>query len=139
MNLLRRIRNDGNFRNEGERRGAEILSRLGHVLVCHNYHVRFAEIDLITICGDFVHYVEVKNFTCSTAVHPLETLTGHKIKKMRLASACFVRDCEQMSLLLKAKNTVSKELIPYIVSLQPSFDLLWVKKDEDFEYFQSLF
>ncbi|MDH5656515.1 MAG: YraN family protein [Spirochaetia bacterium] len=126
------------YRHEGERVAAQILECEGHVIVCRNFHVRFAEIDLITYRGEMIHFIEVKSYKNSDFVHPLETLTGHKIQKMRLAAKVFLSGYDSF---VSGKTTVkiSQEIIPDIVALQPSFDLVWVRDSGNFEYFSELF
>ena len=72
-------------------------------------------------------------------MHPLEAFTGHKINKMRRASKVFYQSYMNHVRSGIKDSTFDKIIIIDIVSLDMSFDLIWVKEDNVFEYFPSLF
>lgn len=86
-----------NFRHPGEARALNFLEEQGHLLLRHNYHTRFAEIDLITAVpeDDFrLHAIEVKAWSTDSAskapfVHPLHSFNARKQAKMRRAIESF--------------------------------------------------
>lgn len=84
------------FRHPAEARGLAFLEARGHLLLRHNFHLRFGEIDLITSDpGDAfrLHAVEVKAWRSTASaepfVHPLETLNARKRAKMRRVMQAF--------------------------------------------------
>ena len=112
---------------------------MGHRILCHNFHAGFAEIDLISLRSAGIHYIEVKNYVSANRIHPLETLTGHKINKMRQASKVFCQSYMDYVCQKNKQKSLDKNIIIDIVALDPSFDLIWVKSDTLFEYFPGVF
>ena len=134
-----KIKNNGIYRHRGEMLAADFLREKGHSIICHNFHVKFAEIDLVTLENDKIHFIEVKNYAINGRMHPLEMITGHKMNKMRQASRIFYREYLNYSCEKNNHPDGAEKIIIDIVALQPSFDLLWVKDDDTFEYFCELF
>jgi Holliday junction resolvase-like predicted endonuclease len=137
-NILK-IKNNGEYRHRGEMLAANFLRIQGHEIICHNFHAKFAEIDLITFENDVIHFIEVKNHAKNGILHPLELLTRPKRNKMRQASKVFYREYIDYSRKLHSPNKEFKEIIIDIVAFQPSYDLIWVSDDHTFEYFCGVF
>ena len=115
------------------------LEENGHLVLCHNFHAKFAEIDLITVENDKLHFIEVKNYSRDSLLHPLEVITRHKMNKMRRAAKVFFREYSNHTKKMDESEIETGKIIIDIVSLQPCFDLLWVRDDQTFEYFRELF
>jgi putative endonuclease len=82
------------FRHPAEKAGLKYLEERGHVLLAHNFHAGFAEIDLITRDESGVlHFVEVRAWQTDSLKHPLESLDARKRERMRRAAAVFLRSC----------------------------------------------
>ncbi|MEQ9363890.1 MAG: YraN family protein [Leptospirales bacterium] len=146
------------FRHPGEARALKYLEGLGHILLRHNYHARFGEIDLITCvpAEDYcLHAVEVKAWNtrkqqASPFVHPLNAMTPRKQAKMRRAMESFrmhaTRDFENpialRSTAVDEDAALKRRVVDEpawiladagcrsaIVDLDVSFDLLWISGD----------
>lgn len=134
------MKNQVGFRNDGERRGAAYLASLGHQIIKCNYVTpdRGTEIDLITVCGAVLHFVEVKAWQRGLR-HPLESQNGRRQDRVRRAARIFLaqngadrRRCTDpvMELCQEGDALYRVEGV--------SFDLLWVR-DSDCEFFERIF
>jgi Holliday junction resolvase-like predicted endonuclease len=98
----------------------EFLRENGHELLAHNFHAKFAEIDLITRDRQgIIHIVEVKAYRGET--HPLTAMTRERENLMKKAAGVWMATVGE------------REGISSV-----TFDLLWVK-EEGIETFQNLF
>ena len=67
----------------GERLAAEHLERLGCEVLARNWRCREGEIDLVVRDGRDLVCVEVRTRRSLRLGHPLESLTGEKLRRMR--------------------------------------------------------
>lgn len=67
---------------KAEKRAAEYLESHGHHLVTRNYFCHGGEIDIITLDGDYVVFVEVKSRGSGSYVTPEESITTKKKKRL---------------------------------------------------------
>ncbi len=68
---------------EGERVARRYLVDAGHVILAANFHSRWGEIDIIGLSPErVVIFYEVKSYAANSMVHPLESVTPAKIRKI---------------------------------------------------------
>lgn len=67
----------------GEAAVADYLRRKGYTLLCHSFHCRYGEIDLIAKKGGVVCFVEVKMRSNVQYGLPREAVTHQKQEKLR--------------------------------------------------------
>lgn len=146
---------DRRFRHPGEAAACAWLEARGQRLLRHNYHTGFGEIDLVTFDADGLHFVEVKTWSGEPhdepLVHPLETFTAAKRKRMRDAALRFTTE---LAALLRggadeagayAQIAGLTATAGRLAEHNLSFDLVWVKNagadkaTYSCEYFPSLF
>ena len=48
----------------GEQQACDYLVSLGHTVLSRNWRAGHCELDIVTLCGDGVHFVEVKDRRC---------------------------------------------------------------------------
>lgn len=119
----------------------QYLEKEGHSLLRHNYHVRFAEIDLITLCPNQIfHFVEVK-FWKNNILHPLESITNKKIRRQKRAALYFISELHTLKKNFPASDEISVALPPSESpdDIMMSFDLVWVHSEEEIEYHRAIF
>ncbi len=72
------------------RRGEEVACRYlegkGHQVIGRNFRCGHLEIDIITLAGDGVHFVEVKSRVAPVAAAPEENVTPTKQKRVAAAA-----------------------------------------------------
>ena len=66
----------------GEDVACEFLSGKGHTIVDRNFRAGHLEIDIISLDGNGVHFVEVKSRVAPVAVSPEENVTAGKQRKV---------------------------------------------------------
>lgn len=134
------MNHEDGFRNDGERRGAAYLASLGHQIITCNYVTpdRRTEIDLITVHGGVLHFVEVKAWQRGLR-HPLESQNRRRQSCVRRAARIFLgqngadrRHCTGPIMEL-CQDGAALYRIEGV-----SFDLLWVR-ESDCEYFERIF
>lgn len=133
------------FRAPGEQAAAQFLEARGHLLLRHNYHVGFGEIDLITLAPDLtLHAVEVKRWSGETpAVHPLESFTRAKLQRMARALDKFCYELGEYRSESAAENLRTKCPAALFEALESgdaarSIDLIWVRESDQCEWFEGL-
>jgi putative endonuclease len=67
----------------GETAAAEHLERNGHQVLERNWRCARGEIDIITMDGGTVVFVEVKTRTSTSAGHPFDAITAAKHARLR--------------------------------------------------------
>ncbi|MCR9144546.1 MAG: YraN family protein [bacterium] len=149
------------FRHSGEARALAYVEERGHILLRHNYHTRFCEIDLITAVPseDFrLHAIEVKTWRSRPGfaepfVHPLRSLNPRKQAKMRRAMESFrLHAARNLDFRVGSTEAAIDEpawvlaqagCVVGIDELDVSFDLLWLSghdaENETCEFFTDLF
>ena len=75
----------------GEKQAARFLRRKGHRIVTRNYCCPLGEIDLVTLDGKLIVFVEVKTRTTSEHADPEENVNPAKQKKIALCAEYFLR------------------------------------------------
>jgi len=75
----------------GERAAEKHLRRNGYRIVARNFRAAGAEIDLVTMDGDTLVFVEVKTRRSRTAGAPEEAVDERKQKRMRRAAEAFAK------------------------------------------------
>lgn len=70
----------------GEDAVCRLLEQRGHEILARNYHRRCGEVDIISKCGGFVVFTEVKARKCGSMVSGLEAVNRSKqVKIIRTA------------------------------------------------------
>jgi Holliday junction resolvase-like predicted endonuclease len=133
------------FRAPGEATAALFLEARGHLLLRHNYHVGFGEIDLITLAPDLtLHGVEVKRWAGNApAVHPLESFSRLKLQRMARALEKF---CYELTAPGNEAAVLSLRTCcpaPFFEALERGeaarcIDLIWVRESDECEWFEGL-
>lgn len=68
----------------------EYLERLGHVVLERNWMAGHLEVDLVTLDGAGVHFVEVKSRTAPVIADPEENVTAAKRRRLCRAALKYV-------------------------------------------------
>lgn len=137
-----KIRNDRKFRHYGEKLAAEFLEKSGLCILCHNFHGGFSEIDLIAVDRAFnLRIIEVKHWK-SGIIHPLESITRHKIKKLHMAYMRFLQEAEEdPNFFLKEIMNQMKHnpvLPSSIRDMNAVFDLIYLDEKGQYVYYQDI-
>jgi len=83
--------NKREFGEFGEKLAANYLEQSGYRILCRNYWCKMGEIDIVAQKNNCVHFVEVKTRTGGFYGSPSESVTWHKIDKMRLAAESYLK------------------------------------------------
>ncbi len=75
----------------GEDVACGFLSGNGHTIIERNFRTGHLEIDIISLDGNGVHFVEVKSRMAPVAVSPEENVTAAKQKKVAEAASRYLR------------------------------------------------
>lgn len=75
----------------GEDAAAEYLTARGHVVVARNWRGGHTELDIITIDGGGLHFVEVKTRVAPVTAAPEENVDWRKRKNVVSAARRFIR------------------------------------------------
>lgn len=70
----------------GEDVACSFLERMGHRILERNYRSGHLEIDIISVDGYGVHFVEVKSRVAPVAAEPEESVTRLKLRKITTAA-----------------------------------------------------
>ena len=84
----------------GEALACEHLRALGHTVLERNWTYAHLEVDIITLAGDGLHFVEVKTRTAPVGAAPEESVGWAKQRKLVAAAEAFIH---------KSKNEALKE------------------------------
>ena len=79
------------FGNRGEAAAARFLERLGHRILERQMRGRFGELDLVTLDGEVVVFVEVKTRATTSAGHPTEAITAAKQRKITQSALAYLK------------------------------------------------
>ena len=74
----------------GEDAVCEFLSRNGHTILDRNYRAGHLEIDIISLDGNGVHFVEVKTRVAPTLTRPGEVVDATKQNRIAKAAARYL-------------------------------------------------
>ena len=81
-------------RQETGRRGEELacryLTELGHTVLARNWRSGHLEIDLVSLSGDGIHFVEVKTRRPPLQAEPQDNVTGKKQNRICKAANAFL-------------------------------------------------
>lgn len=115
------------------------------MLLRHNYHVGFGEIDLITLAPDLaLHAVEVKRWAGETpAVHPLESFTPAKLQRVARALEKFCYELGASGNDPAAEALRARCPPAFLEALERgdaarSIDLIWVREADQCEWFEGV-
>ena len=76
---------------KGETAVCKYLEQMGHLIVVRNFRTKFCEIDIVSICGDYIYFTEVKYRKNSDYGGGLSAITRDKQKRMKFAVDVFLR------------------------------------------------
>ncbi|MGN0795505.1 MAG: YraN family protein [Christensenellales bacterium] len=74
----------------GENIAAEFLIKNGYKILCRNFRVKAAEIDIVAAKKNLVVFVEVKARQNLNYGYPSEAVTKAKQRKIAIAAECFI-------------------------------------------------
>ena len=77
--------------NRGESAAARFLERLGYRILERQMRGRFGELDLVTLDGDVIVFVEVKTRSTTAAGHPTEAITTAKQRKITQSGLAYLK------------------------------------------------
>ena len=83
--------NKRGFGNAGESLAVNYLEQSGYRFLFRNYWCRIGEIDIVAQKGGCVHFVEVKTRTGAFYGTPSESVTNHKLSRMRTAAESYMK------------------------------------------------
>ena len=79
------------FGLRGETAAARYLKRRGHKIVARRHRNRLGELDLVTVEGRTVVFVEVKSRRSHVAGHPIEAISAAKQRKLTQLALAFLK------------------------------------------------
>ena len=80
----------GASKDKGENFAAKYLKRHGYKILCRNFDVKFAEIDIIAKKDNIIAFIEVKQRKTTLFGLPREAVGPEKQKKIRKAASLFM-------------------------------------------------
>lgn len=80
--------------NLGEKAVKKYITEKGYKVIAENYCIRGGEIDLIALCGDELHFIEVKTRKRSDLHTGLESIDYKKQKRIAMAAVKFCTEHE---------------------------------------------
>ena len=80
----------GTSKDKGENFAAKFLKKNGYRIICRNYDVGFAEIDIIAQKADITAFVEVKQRKSTAYGLPGEAVGREKQRKIRRAAESYI-------------------------------------------------
>jgi len=79
------------FGNKGEAEAARFLEGLGYKILHWQLRGRYGELDLVTLDGETIVFVEVKTRASTAAGHPTESITLAKQGKITRSALAFLK------------------------------------------------
>ncbi len=79
----------------GEDLASAHLERLGHEILTRNHRTRFGELDLVTVDGDTLVFVEVKTRRDSRSGSPWDGLHDRKRAQVRRMAAAYLSEVQE--------------------------------------------
>lgn len=76
---------------KGEAIAAKYYQQRGCLLLGHNYHTRFGELDLIVLEGETLVFAEVKTRSPNYIAPPAEAVTPAKQKRLIMAAKAYLQ------------------------------------------------
>ena len=80
----------GEFGRRGEDEACMYLVSQGHTILERNWRCGHLEIDVITLAGDGIHFVEVKSRTAPVQGEPQEAVTASKQRHIAAAAGKYM-------------------------------------------------
>lgn len=84
------------FGNAGETLAASYLEEKGYRILKRNFWCKAGEVDIIAQKDDCVHFVEVKTRTGNYYGTPSESVTRHKLNRIRLVAEVYMKWAAEM-------------------------------------------
>ncbi|TGK02453.1 YraN family protein [Leptospira selangorensis] len=75
---------------EGENIAAKLLHEQGHRILERNFRIQRGEIDIISVKENVLYFTEVKYWSKTSPIHPLEIFTQVKIRRMKTAAQYYL-------------------------------------------------
>lgn len=82
----------------GENEACEFLRSRGHFILARNWRAGHLELDIVTLMGREVHFVEVKSRSEPITADPLVNVNTLKQKRMVRAANAFLNSQDRLSL-----------------------------------------
>jgi putative endonuclease len=79
------------FGEQGERRAARFLRRLGYHVVATRKRLRYGEIDIVAVDGRTVVFVEVKTRRTDAGITPAEAVNDLRRRRLSRAAVAFLK------------------------------------------------
>jgi ribonuclease HII len=83
--------------DDGEEKAAQYLIEHGHAIVARNWKTKWCEIDIISVHGDTLYFVEVKYRKNAKAGEAIEAITKTKLRQMAFAAEYYQVKHTQLS------------------------------------------
>lgn len=85
----------------GEQKACEWLESKGFKILARNYCTQFGEIDIIALCDNLLHFVEVKTFAAGS-LSPRYAITAKKLQKIYASIDVLLFTCRNLQLPLES-------------------------------------
>ncbi|HEB76524.1 MAG TPA: YraN family protein [Nitrospirae bacterium] len=76
---------------EGEAFAVRYLKKKGYRIMASNYRTPLGEIDIVARDGDTIVFVEVKTRRSLSRGDPLEAVTGHKRRRLKMLALYYLK------------------------------------------------
>ena len=80
---------------KGEEEATRYLARLGHRVLARNWRGGHLELDIITLTGNELHFVEVKSRVAPVMAEPQRNVGREKQRRMVAAAQAFLHNNEE--------------------------------------------
>ena len=77
---------------KGEEEASQYLTRLGHRILARNWRGGHLELDIVTLKGNELHFVEVKSRVAPVMAEPQRNVGREKQRRMVAAAQAFLHD-----------------------------------------------
>lgn len=79
----------------GEQKACEWLESKGFKILARNYCTQFGEIDIIALCDNLLHFIEVKTFAADS-LSPRYAITAKKLQKIYASIDVLLFTCRNL-------------------------------------------
>ena len=76
--------------DKGEQAAADLLAAGGHEIIARNWRTRYCEIDIVSVKGEVLYFIEVKYRKNDDFGDGLAAITAKKQRQMRFAAELFL-------------------------------------------------
>ena len=83
---------------KGEEEATRYLARLGHRVLARNWRGGHLELDIITLTGNELHFVEVKSRVAPVMAEPQRNVGHEKQRRLAAAAQAFLHSDERKAL-----------------------------------------